>query len=167
MAKHYRNYNPVKQNFGMSCWAASLEWWTTYMSPLKPIQYQSSLIYEARAKGYSPNVDPLDANYGAMEIQHIETMLKRTDLFGMNTARMKSFELTPEFIKEKLAKGPIFISYYEQSVGGGHANIIINCKTNKKDSSSVRVMEPNIPKFVRRDLIYYYNDGDMIIGWLN
>lgn len=167
MSKNYRNYSPVKQNFKMSCWAASLEWWTKYMSPTKSLQFQSALIYEAREKGYSPNVDPLDENYGGMEIQNIETILKRADLFGMSAARIKTFDLSPEYMNAKLAKGPMFISYYEASVGGGHANIIINCKTKSNGSASVRVMEPNTGQFLRRDIAYYYNDGDTIIGWLN
>lgn len=168
MSKNYRNYTPVGQNFKMSCWAACLEWWTRYMSPLKPISFQSSLIYDARAKGYSPAVDALDDTYGGMEIQHIETMLKRADLFGMNAARITTFDLTPEYMKEKLAKGPFFISYYEQRVSGAHANIIINCKTKSDGSATVRVMEPdNGGGFKRRDISYYYNNGDTIIGWLS
>jgi len=166
MAKSYKHFSPVKQNFKMSCWAASLEWWTRFMSPAKSIQFQSSLIYDARDKGYSPNVEPLDDNYGGMEIQHIETVLKSAE-FGMTTARMKCFEMTPEFINEKLAKGPVFISYYEPKVGGGHANIIINCKTKWDGSATMRVMEPDIPKYEKRHISYYYNDGDMILGWLN
>ncbi len=166
MSKNYKQFSPVRQNFKMSCWAASLEWWSRYMSPQKPLTFQSSLIYEARDLGYSPNVDPLDPNYAALQIEHTETMLKRPDFAGMSAARVSSFDLTPTYLKEKLARGPIFISYYDASVGGGHANIIINCKTKSNGISSVRVMEPSTGTFIRRTIDFYYNDGDTIIGWL-
>ena len=136
------------------------------MSPAKQISVQSMLIYDARAEGHSPKVDAYDETYGGMEIEHIQTTLQKSD-FGMSTARMKCFEMTPEFINEKLAKGPVFISYHEPSVNGGHANIIINCKTKWDGSATLRVMEPNVPKYEKRHISYYYNDGDMILGWLS
>jgi hypothetical protein len=166
MSKNYKQFSPVKQYFDMSCWAASLEWWSRYMSPQKTLKVQSSLIYEARDLGYSPNVAPLEPDYAALQIEHTETMLRRPDFAGMNAARVSSFDLTPTYLKEKLAKGPMFISYYDASVGGGHANIIINCKTKSTGISSVRVMEPRTGTFERRTIDFYYNDGETIIGWL-
>ena len=167
MAKNYKNYRPVKQSFKMSCWAACLEWWSKYMSPTKPILTEIGLVYEARAEGMSPQVDAFDANYGGLEIQHIETMIERNDLCGMVGDRISSFSLTPEFINQKLAKGPMFISYHEPKVGGGHANIIIKCKTDWRGLSMLTVMEPDTGKFEKRTIDYYYNDGDTIIGYLN
>jgi hypothetical protein len=136
------------------------------MGSQKPLTFQSSLIYEARDLGYSPNVAPLEPDYAALLIEHAETMLRRPNFAGMNAARVSSFDLTPTYLKEKLARGPMFISYYDASVGGGHANIIINCKTKSNGISSVRVMEPRTATFERRTIDFYYNDGDTIIGWL-
>lgn len=165
MAKSYKNYSPVRQYFKMSCWAACMEWMSIFMSPQKPILGQGSLIYQARDLGYSPNVDAFDENYGGMEIQNIQEMLKKSDLLSLTTTRLTSFTLTPEFIREKLAKGPVFIAYYEPEVSGAHANVIINCKTSNSGMTKLRVMEPKTPVYTKRELAYYYNDGDAIIGW--
>lgn len=165
MAKYYRNVRPVPQTYPMSCWAASLEWWTRYMSPTRLVTMEQWLIDEYRA--FTANVSDTDPNYGAMKADYMLTLLNEKHLFKMGTAYKSGYNLTPDYLNEKLAKGPVFISYYEgdPNVDGGHCNVIINCKVTENTGLAMcRTMEPATGTFMKKCLDHYYT-GDVILGW--
>lgn len=171
MAKNYKSINPVKQIDDMACWAASLEWWSKYMSPKQPISTQLDLMAEFSEHTYYPENEN-DPNFGGLSEEGLLNILN-TPRLNLGTAYKNGASVTFDYLSEKLKNGPAIVAFLDGAAAGSnpggtrlnHVNVIVKVKKNENGTVKVTAMEPRNGTFQKYRVISYYQNGDVIIGW--
>ena len=154
MGKDYRNIKAVKQIDSTTCWAAGLVWW------LKAARERSDFTQEDLLQEYL--VYWKDTADGTIT-KHGMSNLVYDSRWRMSVQWLLAFQFSVTYLNEHLARGPIYVGYYEKKVKGNHVNVIYEA-IGSGDSPRVRVMEPNGGKHKVRTLAYYQGTGEIILA---
>lgn len=145
----------VKQEDKTSCWAACLEWWLKAV-PNRPSQEQWEIIadysqyWETTPGGTISKLGMCKLVYDAR--------------WRMQVQYQVAFNMREETLLEHLARGPVYIGYYEKKVNGNHVNVIYD-SYKSGGILKLRVMEPNGGKHRVRHFSYYTRgSGDVILA---
>lgn len=157
MSKNYHNIKAVRQIDETTCWAASLEWW------LKAVVNRGEMTQEDALQKYhafwKDEVDGVISKKGMFA-------LVSDPLWQMSVQWCQAFQFTPAVLAEHLARGPIYVGYYEKKVKGNHVNVIYKAVDSyeKGDTMRIGVMEPSGGKHKTRHLNYYQGRGEIILA---
>jgi hypothetical protein len=136
---------PVAQFDPTACWAASLEWWLAAMSPARAEVDQLNLLQDFN--GFW-NTDESSPDYGTVSEANLRL------IYAWPTVRMSSRKFTNgmniDFIKEKLAKSPVVVGYYEPAVNSYHVAVIHSVNVPNSPYGEINVMDPNRGRFRQR-----------------
>lgn len=169
MAKNYTTVNPVKQMDDMACWAASMQWWLSYMSPKRSVMNQLDIIAipKIAKHTYYPEdseTGNADSNFGGLTKDGMKAMFNHPP-FKMQYKKYGAGSLKMSSIKSRLKKSPVLIIYYDSTVGGYHANVIVSVDEIFWGlTESVRTMEPRNPSFESR-FLSCYTSNEVYLGW--
>lgn len=169
MARDYTTVSPVKQFDDMACWAASMEWWLAYMGGSRPqlSQYDVIGIKKVKDNSYYPedsDTGNADQNFGGLTKNGMKALFNHAP-FKMQYKRYGAGALKMENIKKRLKKSPIVIMYYDSTVQGYHANVIVKVDEILWGlTETVKSMEPRNPSFESRFLSWYIS-GEVYLGW--
>lgn len=154
MNGNYRNIKAVKQIDETTCWAASLEWW------LKVVGGRGEFTQEDLLKEYhqywKDTPDGTITKAGMMSLVY-------DPRWRMNVQWTYAYQFSEAILEEHIARGPIYIGYYEKKVSGNHVNVIYQA-IDKGSYSRLKVMEPNGGKHKIRNHSYYQGIGEIIIA---
>lgn len=166
MEKDYNLIPAVWQFDPMACWAASMEWWLRYMSPNRTITTQFDLAKEFQKYTYLPEDDDADApdeNFGGLTKDGLLKMIE-TKRFKMKHKSLSGVSLSSYYLGLKLKKSPVFISFYDVTAGGYHANVLVKAVSDGRGNQSVTAMEPRTRVFMTRPIIHY-QQWNVVIGY--
>jgi hypothetical protein len=154
MSKNYRNITAEKQIDETTCWAAALVWW------LKAVRNRTDFTQEDLLQEYIAYWR--DAPDGAITKYGMSNLVYDAR-WRMSVQWPLAFQFFPTILREHLARGPIYIAYYEKKVKGNHVNVIYEA-IDSGDSPRLRVMEPNGGKHKVRPFSYYQGVGELILA---
>jgi hypothetical protein len=167
ITKEYATVSPVKQFDDMACWAASLEWWLSYMGGSRPqmSQYDIIGIKSVKDKSYYPedsDAGNADQNFGGLTKAGMKALFNYSP-FKMQYKRYGAGSLKMSSLKKRLKKSPIMIMYYDSTVQGYHANVIVSIN-DLWVTETITTMEPRNPSFEGRWLQQFTGD-ELYLGW--
>lgn len=168
MAKDYTTVSPVQQFDDMACWAASMEWWLSYMGGSRPLLNQYDIIGIKKVKDNSFYPDDTDAgnansNFGGLTKAGMKALFNHPP-FKMQYKRYSAGSLKMSSLKKRLKKSPIVIMYYDSTVQGYHANVIVKVNDLFGLTETITSMEPRNPSFEARWLMQFTSD-ELYLGW--
>ncbi len=169
MAKDYSIVSPVQQFDDMACWAASMEWWLNYMGGSRPqlSQYDIIGIKKIKDNSYYPSdtdTGNADQNFGGLTKEGMKALFNHSP-FKMQYKRYDAGALKISSIKKRLKKSPIVIMYYDSTVQGYHANVIVKAEDVFFGlADGIVSMEPRNPSFESRFLMWF-TTGELYLGW--
>ena len=169
MAKDYNTVSPVKQFDDMACWAASMEWWLAYMGGSRPQIKQLDIISidKINDNTYYPEDSEegnSDENMGGLTKKGMKALFNHAP-FKMQYKKYGAGSLKLTSLKKRLKKSPIVIMYYDSTVGGYHANVVVHAGDILFGlTEGVISMEPRNPSFVSR-FLSWFTGGEVYIGW--
>jgi len=160
----YKHITPIKQSHRNSCWAACLAWWCKAVNNNTGItqrELRNDDELEAMYKNYGGvTLRRKDENYGTLEDDEMLWLLQQAR-WGMSVQQFTS--LTVNDIKQKLAKGPVYIGYFDAYANGNHVNVI--CGFDDQ-TSMCEVMEPRTGRFVEKGIMdLTFNSAMILLGW--
>lgn len=167
--KDYNTVSPVRQFDDMACWAASMEWWLAYMGGSRPVlnQYDIIDIDKVKDNSYYPedtDTGNADANFGGLTKAGMKALFDHKP-FKMQYKRYGAGSLKLASLKKRLKKSPIVIMYYDSTVGGYHANVVVYAGDLLFGlTEGVVSMEPRNPSFESR-FLSWYTANEVFIGW--
>lgn len=164
MTRDYNTVAPVTQFDEMACWAASMEWWLSYMSPTRPVmtQYDVIAIKKVAAETFYPE-DYDTTNFGGLTKKGMDALFGHPP-FKMQKKRYGIGNFSLLSIKKRISKSPLVIIYNDGVVGGYHANVIVSLNQLYGYDFSVTAMDPRTGTFEPRFLSWYTSD-ELYIGW--
>lgn len=162
MEKDFSTVPATQQIDEMSCWAASMQWWLSYMSPTRPFDTQEQLLHEFRKHTFLPD-DYDTENYGGLSKEGLIQMLKTTR-FKMKHKEMAGISLSSHYLGKKLAKSPVIVSFYDITGGGYHVNVIVRAVSDGRGNQSISAMEPRTGGFLTRTILHY-QQGNVVLGY--
>lgn len=164
MAKDYNTVATVQQFDGMACWAASMEWWLSYMSPARPFmnQYDIIAIPALMDETFYPANDNA-ANFGGLSKDGMKAMFNHAP-FQMQYKKYAAGSLKMSSLKKRLKKSPIIIIYNDSVAGGYHANVVVQTNESGGVTLSLTSMDPATATFEAR-FLSWFNSDELYIGW--
>jgi hypothetical protein len=168
MAQSYTTVCPVQQFDDMACWAAAMEWWLTFMGGSRPqmSQYDITAIKAVADKTFiPPDTDSGNANpnFGGLTEDGMKALFNYSP-FRMKYKRYSYGALKMSSLKKRLIKSPIVIIYYDSSVNGFHANVVVHIRELLAGLETIVAMEPRDPSFTDRFLNWFKSD-EVYIAW--
>lgn len=162
----YKNYSPVKQSHGNTCWAACLEFWVKAATGNRSItqkQLRNDADVKSRYEGDSTTgtvYAKSHADYGVLEESEMLWLLKQPK-WGM--AIMQVAKPEGWVIQDLLATSPVYIGYFDAYSNGNHVNVICGFD---ESTQMVEVMEPRKGRFVEKGLTTLTSSTSVnLIGW--
>lgn len=154
MSKTYHNLKAAKQIDETTCWAASLSWW------LKAVggrgEFTQEDLLQEYAQYWKSTSDGTITKAGMSKLVY-------DPRWRMDVQWILGFQFSEAILAEHIARGPIYIGYYEKKVGGNHVNVIYQ-SLEKSGEIRVKVMEPDGGKHRTRNLSYYRGSGELILA---
>ena len=169
MARDYATVSPVLQFDQMACWAASMEWWLRYMGGSRPQLSQYDIISIQAVKDatfYPPDNDAGNANqdFGGLTKDGMKALFDHPP-FRMQYKQYGAGSLRLSSLEKRLKKSPIVIIYYNSSVQGYHANVVVKAEEILWGmATSIKVMEPQNPSF-EPQFLSWFTARELYIGW--
>ena len=154
MGKDYRNIKGVKQIDETTCWAAGLVWW------LKAVRNRTDFTQEDLLQEYIAYWR--DTPDGAITKYGMHTLVNDVR-WRMSSKWIVPYMFTSTLLNENLARGPVYIGYYEKKAKGNHVNVIYEAIGNDA-SPRLRVMEPNGGKHKVKPFSYYQVGMELILA---
>jgi hypothetical protein len=169
MARDYTTVSPVQQFDDMACWAASMEWWLNYMGGSRPQMTQYDIIQIKKVKDnsyYPEDTDEgnADQNFGGLTKAGMKALFNYSP-FKMQYKKYGAGALKLASLTKRLKKSPIVIMYYDATVQGYHANVVVKAEEVLWGlANGVTSMEPPNPSFESR-FLSWFTSGEVYIGW--
>lgn len=154
---NYHNLRAVRQIDETTCWAASLEWW------LKAVGGRGEFTQEDLLQKYHAYWK--DEPDGVISKKGMFALVG-DPLWRMSVQWCQGFQFTPAVLEEHLARGPVYVGYYEKKVSGNHVNVIYKALDSfaKGNTMRISVMEPSRGRHKTRHLNYYQGHGEIILA---
>jgi hypothetical protein len=138
------------------------------MSPKRSVMNQINIlaIPKIAENTYYPEetVTGSDSDFGGLTKEGLKAMFNHS-AFKMQYKKYPAGSLKLESIRKRLKKSPVFIAYYDPSVGGYHANVIVSINDMFWGlPEMIETMEPRHPSFESR-LLFWYTSKEVCLGW--
>jgi hypothetical protein len=162
----YSGTDAIKQHHRNGCWAACLEWYcrcvlgtTGYtqdgirqISGVKAL-YESNASTGTRYRTWSKK-------YGTLETNELIALLQSSPWF-LSSAKVTNFN--GSVLQPRLARGPVFVGFYDLSGNTWHVNIICNYDSTLDMAVA---MEPRSGKFLDKSMADFTVDSPFnVLGW--
>jgi hypothetical protein len=164
----YPNTEQAPQKQQNSCWAACMAWYTKNVLGTEAYSEDTiwqmasfKAMYETRSTdGYRWRVD--GKKYGSLETQELISFLQSTP---WNLSANSFPTLSGSMIQTRLAKGPVFVGYYDLSGATWHVNVICGYDA---DLDMVVAMEPRSGQFMDKSIAdFTVSSSFNVLGWRN
>lgn len=157
MAKSYRHIKPVAQTTLNGCWSASMAWWTKAVTSVPNFSDEEIMVEYSHLRG---------ANGGLTFPTGFRQMLSDPK-WGLTVNVTTSVFQAYDAIRTGLQKAPVMLGFFDQMVGGHHAVVVHDYRSDMKTGTQITIMDPNGGQHVTREFLWGLGSGQaIIVGYL-